>query len=84
MRRRDIIALLGGAVTWPHVVRAQTTPTIGFLNGAAAELTAHYVRPFLAGLAEGRNIHIEYRWANGRYDQLPALAANLVGRQVAA
>jgi putative tryptophan/tyrosine transport system substrate-binding protein len=89
MRRRDIIALLGGAVTWPHVVRAQTTPTIGFLNGAAAELTGHYVRPFLAGLAEmgyvdGQNIHIEYRWANGRYDQLPALAVDLVRHQVAA
>jgi putative ABC transport system substrate-binding protein len=56
-------------------------PVIGFLNGASPELSGHYVRPFLQGLSEtgyveGRNVTIEFSWANGQYDQLPALATH--------
>lgn len=63
-------------------------PVVGFLNGASAELSAHYVAPFRQGLAqagfvEGRNVTIEFRWADGRYDRLPGLAEDLVRRQVA-
>jgi putative tryptophan/tyrosine transport system substrate-binding protein len=92
MRRREVLGIIGSAAAWPlAAARAQPAgmPVIGFLNGASAELSANYVEPFRQGLAErgyveGRNVAVEFRWANGRYEQLPALAADLVRRQVAA
>lgn len=85
MRRREFIALLGGAVAWPLSARAQqqSVPLIGFLHSASAEGAARVVTAFQQGLNdngrfEGRNLAIEYRWAEGRYEQLPTLAAELV------
>jgi putative tryptophan/tyrosine transport system substrate-binding protein len=89
MGRRAALGLAGSAAALPLAPRAEaSTPVVGFLNGAAAELTGHYVRAFRQGLAEtghveGRNVAIEFRWADGRYDRLPALALDLVRRQVA-
>jgi putative ABC transport system substrate-binding protein len=91
MRRRDVITLLGGtAAAWPLAARAQqpAMPVVGVLNGQSA---AEWVEPtdaFLRGLAEmgfvrGRNVTIEFRWAEGRYERLPAMAADLVSRKVA-
>jgi putative ABC transport system substrate-binding protein len=88
MRRREFIAGLGGAAAWPVVARGQQPmPIVGFLNAASPDLFAHVVRAFHRGLngtgfVEGRNVAIDYRWAEGQYDRLPMLAAELVRRQV--
>jgi putative ABC transport system substrate-binding protein len=90
MRRREFIALVGGAaVIWPVAARAQQALIeIGFLHGASAQPFAHIVAGLRqglkdAGFTEGRNIAIEFRWAEGQYDRLPAMASDLAGRRVA-
>lgn len=91
MQRRKFITLLGSAaVTWPLAALAQQPriPVIGVLNGGSAEGISHLVEAFRQGLketgfTEGQNLAVQYRWANGQYDRLPELAADLVRRQVA-
>jgi len=84
MRRREFIAFGGGAAIWPLAARAQQSsmPIVGFLNSTSPEAVASFVSAFKTGLAEGgfvegRNVRIEYRWAQGQYDRLPELASEL-------
>ena len=90
MKRRTFITLLGGAVGWPLVARTQrqSIPVIGFLDPTTAADTVYRVSAFRDGLKEagfidGHNVAIEFRWAENKFDRLPALAADLVQRQVA-
>jgi len=88
--RRELIAALGGVVAWPLAARAQqpAMPVIGFIDGGLPDASARLTAAFRQGLSEigyveGQNATIEYHWLEGRYDRLPALAADLVGRRVA-
>ena len=89
MNRRQLMLLLSGAMAAPHPLCAQqkAMPVIGFLGSGSPGPNAPLVAAFRQGLSEtgwveGRNLAIEHRWAEGRYDRLPALAAELVGRKV--
>ena len=89
--RRELIAGLGSAaLAWPHTARAQkpTMPVVGYLSGTSPDDSIDIVADFRRGLAEtgyveGRNLTIEYRWLEGRYDQIPTMLADLVKRRVA-
>ena len=90
MRRREFMAVLGGAAAWPIAARAQqpAMPVIGFLHPTSLEAFAENLRGFRQGLketgyVEGENVTVEYRWANGQLARLPELAAELVRRRVA-
>jgi putative tryptophan/tyrosine transport system substrate-binding protein len=90
MRRREFVALVGAAATWPLAGHAQqtATPVIGYLGGGSLDDDAFRVEAFRRGLktvgyVEGQNVKVEYRWAEGQYDRFPSLAADLVQRRVA-
>src|ERR1700738_5339832 len=89
MKRREFMTLLGGATAWPLAARAELAPpVIGVLSARAPEESAHLVEAYRralkeGGFIEGQNVAIEFRWARGDYGRLPALAADLVGRNVA-
>src|SRR5262245_26731241 len=91
IRRREFITLLGGAaVAWPFVARAQQAamPVIAYLHSGSLEASAPYLAAFRkglgeTGLVEGQNVTIEYRWAEGHYERMPEMVADLIGRKVA-
>ena len=89
MKRRAFIAALGGAAAWPMVARAQQPmPVIGYLgarslNGSAADVSAFQEGLAATGYFDGRNVSIEFRWAQGRYEELPRLVSELIDRHVA-
>src|SRR5947208_16291605 len=91
LRRREFITFLGAsAAAWPDAARAQqpAMPLVAFLNGGSPDGYAPMVAAFRqglkeAGFVEGQNVAIEYRWAEGQYDRVPAMALELLGRQVA-
>jgi putative ABC transport system substrate-binding protein len=89
MRRREFILLIGSATAWPFAAAAQqrAVPVVGFMSGRAPDDSAHLVAAFQQGLAEtgfveGQTVAIEFRWAHGDYNRLPALAADLASRKV--
>jgi putative ABC transport system substrate-binding protein len=90
MRRRELFGVLGGAIAWPlaaHAQQATKIPRLGFMGNSTAALEANLVGPFRQrlrelGYEEGRNLAIEFRWAEGHYDRLPALVANLLATKV--
>ena len=87
MRRREVVTLLGGATAWPFAARAQQPkPNVGYLSGRSAETDAAMLAAFRRGLGEGgyvegRNLAIEYRFTDGRYERMAALLAELIGRK---
>jgi ABC-type uncharacterized transport system substrate-binding protein len=89
MKRREVLAVLGGSVAWPFAIQAQqrALPVIGFLDTASPGPLAHFLAAFRQGLGEtgfveGRDVLIEYRWGEDHYDRLPALATELVRHHV--
>src|SRR5215217_3973794 len=90
MNRREFVAGLAGTAAWPLLAVAQgsTRPTIGFLNSQSSSSFGHLAAAFLRGLSQsgftdGQNVSVEFRWADGQYDRLPEMAADLVRRPVA-